>query len=160
MIPDLLCVAKGLASGMPVSACLGRAEVMDAWPISDGEALRTQTFLGHPPSCAAALASIAILEEEKLIEHAADLGAVALERLSERCDGRPEIRDVRGRGLLLAVEVDTAERADRACARALTAGLIVLPSGDDGRVISICPPLCIDRSLLELAIDLLIEAIA
>jgi acetylornithine/succinyldiaminopimelate/putrescine aminotransferase len=160
VIPDLLCVAKGLASGMPISACLGRAEVMDAWPISDGEALRTQTFLGHPPSCAAALASIAILEEEKLIERAADLGAVALERLSERCDGRPEIRDVRGRGLLMAVEVDTPERADRACARALTSGLIVLPSGDDGRVISICPPLCIDRGLLELALDLLIEAIA
>jgi acetylornithine/succinyldiaminopimelate/putrescine aminotransferase len=160
VIPDLLCVAKGLASGMPISACLGRAEVMDAWPISDGEALRTQTFLGHPPSCAAALASIAILEEEKLVERAADLGAIALERLSERCDGRPEIRDVRGRGLLLAVELDTAERADHACARALASGLIILPSGDDGRVISICPPLCIDRNLLELAIDLLIEAIA
>jgi 4-aminobutyrate aminotransferase/(S)-3-amino-2-methylpropionate transaminase len=160
VIPDLLCVAKGLASGMPISACLGRAEVMDAWPISDGEALRTQTFLGHPPSCAAALASIAILEEEKLIERAADLGAVALERLRERSQGRPEIRDVRGRGLLLAVEVDTAERADRACARALASGLIVLQSGNDGRAISICPPLCIDRDLLELAIDLLFEAIA
>ena len=127
---------------------------------SDGEALRTQTFLGHPPSCAAALASIAVLEEEKLVEHAADLGSVALERLRERCAGRAGIRDVRGRGLLLAIEVDTAERADLACARALAAGLIVLPSGDDGRVISICPPLCIDRGLLELAIDLLIEAIA
>jgi 4-aminobutyrate aminotransferase/(S)-3-amino-2-methylpropionate transaminase len=160
VIPDLLCVAKGLASGMPISACVGRAEVMDAWPISDGEALRTQTFIGHPPSCAAALASIAILEEEKLIERAADLGVVALERLRERCDGRKEIRDVRGRGLLLAVEVDTAERADRACARALASGLIVLTNGDDGRVISICPPLCIDRNLLELAIDLLIETIA
>jgi acetylornithine/succinyldiaminopimelate/putrescine aminotransferase len=160
VIPDLLCVAKGLASGMPISACLGRAEVMDAWPASDGEALRTQTFLGHPPSCAAALASIAVLEDERLIEHAADLGSIALERLRERCDGRPEIREVRGRGLLLGIEVDSAERADRACTRALASGLIVLPSGDDGRVISICPPLCIDRNLLELAIDLLIEAIS
>jgi len=68
--------------------------------------------------------------------------------------------EVRGRGLLLGVEVDSAERADRACARALASGLIVLPSGDDGRVISICPPLSVDRNLLELAIDLLIEAIA
>ena len=67
---------------------------------------------------------------------------------------------MRGRGLLLAVEVDTSERADRACARALAAGLIALPSGDDGRVISICPPLCIDRELLEDAIDRLVEAIA
>jgi len=160
VVPDLLCVAKGLASGMPISACIGRAEIMDAWPRSDGEALHTQTFIGHPPSCAAALASIAILREEKLVERAADLGSVALERLRERCDRRPECRDVRGRGLLLAVELDTAERSDRACARALASGLIVLPSGDDGRVISICPPLCIDRGLLELAIDLLIETIA
>ncbi|HXV36591.1 MAG TPA: aspartate aminotransferase family protein, partial [Myxococcota bacterium] len=76
--PDLLCVAKGLASGMPISACLGRAELMDAWPRCDGEALRTQTFLGHPPGCAAALASIAVLEEEKLVERAAELGAHAL----------------------------------------------------------------------------------
>lgn len=160
VIPDLLCVAKGLASGMPISACIGRAAIMDAWPVSDGEALRTQTFIGHPPSCAAALASIAVLEEEKLVERAADLGVDALERLRERCDGRAEVREVRGRGLLLAVEVDTAERANRVCVRALDAGLIVLPSGDDGRVISICPPLSIDRGLLELSIDLLIEAIA
>ena len=75
-------------------------------------------------------------------------------------DQRDHLRDVRGRGLLLAVEVDTAERAESACARALASGLIVLASGDDGRVISICPPLCIERDLLELAIDLLIEAIA
>ncbi|MBW2493474.1 MAG: aspartate aminotransferase family protein [Deltaproteobacteria bacterium] len=159
VIPDLLCVAKGLASGMPISACIGRAEIMDAWPISDGEALRTQTFIGHPPSCAAALASIAVLEEEKLVERAAELGDVALRRLRERSSARREITDVRGRGLLLAVEVDTAERAERACVRALASGVIVLPSGDDGRAISICPPLSIDRSLLELALDLLIEAI-
>ncbi len=160
VIPDLLCVAKGLASGMPISACLGRAEIMDAWPASDGEALRTQTFLGHPPSCAAALASIAILEEEKLVERAAELGTFALERLREHCDGRPQIQDVRGRGLLLALEVDTPERANRACARALAAGVIALPSGDDGRALAICPPLSIDRDLLELAIERLVEAIA
>ncbi len=159
VVPDLLCVAKGLASGMPISACLGRAALMDAWPVSEGEALRTQTFLGHPPSCAAALASIAVLEEEKLVERAAELGAVALERLGERLAGRAGIRDVRGRGLLLAVELDSAERADRGCANALAAGLIALPSGDDGRVISICPPLCIERELLALAIDRLTEAI-
>ena len=57
VVPDLLCVGKGLASGMPISALLGRAPVMDAWPESDGESLHTQTFLGHPPGCAAALAA-------------------------------------------------------------------------------------------------------
>jgi 4-aminobutyrate aminotransferase/(S)-3-amino-2-methylpropionate transaminase len=159
VIPDLLCMAKGMASGMPISACLGRTEPMDAWPPSDGEAIRTQTFLGHPPSCAAALASIAVMEDEKLVEHAADCGAFALERLRTRCDGRREVTDVRGLGLLLALEFDTPERAEAVCARALASGVITLQSGDDGRVISICPPLCIDRELLELAIDLLVEAV-
>jgi 4-aminobutyrate aminotransferase/(S)-3-amino-2-methylpropionate transaminase len=159
VIPDLLCIGKGMASGMPISACLGRAEHLDAWPASDGEAIRTQTFLGHPPSCAAALTSIAVMEDEKLVERAAECGAFALEMLRKRCDGRPEITDVRGLGLLLAVEFDTPERAEAVCGRALASGVIALLSGDDGRVISICPPLCIERELLELAIGLLIEAI-
>lgn len=159
VIPDLMCVAKGLASGMPISACLGRQEVMDAWPLSEGEALHTQTFLGHPPSCAAAVASIAVMEEEKFVEHAAQLGAIALEHLRVRCLKRPGIVEVRGRGLLLAVELDTPERAGNACTRALEFGVILLPDGDDGRVLSICPPLCIDRELLEHGIDLVVEAI-
>jgi 4-aminobutyrate aminotransferase/(S)-3-amino-2-methylpropionate transaminase len=159
VVPDLLCIGKGMASGMPISACLGLTQHMDAWPPSDGEAIRTQTFLGHPPSCAAALASIAVMEDEKLVEHAADCGTFALERLRGLCDERPEVTDVRGLGLLLALEFDTSERAESVCERALAAGVITLPSGDDGRVISICPPLCIDRELLELAIELLVEAI-
>jgi 4-aminobutyrate aminotransferase/(S)-3-amino-2-methylpropionate transaminase len=159
VIPDLMCVAKGLASGMPISACLGREEVMEAWPLSEGEALHTQTFLGHPPSCAAALASIAVMEEEKLVERSAHLGAIALKRLRAGCARRPGIADVRGRGLWLAVELDSPERAGNACTRALESGVIVLPDGDDGRVLSISPPLCIDRELLEIATDLLVEAI-
>jgi 4-aminobutyrate aminotransferase/(S)-3-amino-2-methylpropionate transaminase len=74
VVPDLLCVGKGLASGMPISACIGRAAVMDAWPPSRGEALHTQTFLGHPPGCAAALAAIAVIEDEKLVQRAAERG--------------------------------------------------------------------------------------
>ena len=124
VIPDLMCVGKGLACGMPISACLGRAEVMDAWPLADGEALHTQTFLGHPPGCAAACASIAALGEEKLPERSAELGARALERLQASLEGGPGIGDVRGRGLLLAVELDDAERAEAVCAAALARGVI------------------------------------
>ena len=104
VVPDLLCVGKGLASGMPLSACIGRKEVMDAWPASSGEALHTSTFLGHPPGCAAALASLAVIEEEKLVERAANTGAVALAHLRSRLDATSGISDVRGRGLLIAVE--------------------------------------------------------
>ena len=107
---------------MPISACIGRAEVMDAWPPSRGEALHTQTFLGHPPACAAALASLAVLEEEKLVARAAELGARALDRLRGATAGRASVVEVRGRGLLLGVECVGPEvahaRASRGCSRA------------------------------------------
>lgn len=158
VVPDLLCVGKGLASGMPISACIGRAECMDAWPVSAGEALHTQTFLGHPAGCAAALASIAVIEEEKLVEKAAETGAAALARL--RAAGRhPGVRDVRGIGLLLAVELRGPEQAAATCSRALARGVITLLSGDDARVVGIHPPLAIDPELLLDALDRLLESL-
>jgi 4-aminobutyrate aminotransferase/(S)-3-amino-2-methylpropionate transaminase len=160
VIPDLLCVGKGLASGMPVSACIGRAQVMDAWPPSQGEALHTQTFLGHPPSCAAALASMAALEEEKLVERAAEDGAAALAFLRARTRGLRRVTDVRGRGLMLGIECDTPETSLRGCAAALARGVILLPSGDDGRVLSVTPPLCIGRDALEHALGLVLAGLA
>jgi 4-aminobutyrate aminotransferase/(S)-3-amino-2-methylpropionate transaminase len=159
VIPDLLCVAKGLASGMPISACLGRTRWMDAWPPSSGEALHTQTFLGHPPGCAAALASMAVLEEEKLVERAAETGTRALQHLRRRLAGASGIVDVRGRGLLLGIECEPPQRAARACAAALQRGIIALTSGDDAQVISITPPLCIEPESLELALDLLAQGL-
>ncbi len=157
VVPDLLCVGKGLSSGMPLSACLGRAAVMDAWPPSGGEALHTQTFLGHPPSCAAALAALAVLEEEKLVERAAQTGERALAELRTRLEGAAGIVDVRGRGLLIGIECDAAARVARACAAALARGVIVLPSGDSGEVLSLTPPLTIEADALVAALDVVID---
>jgi 4-aminobutyrate aminotransferase/(S)-3-amino-2-methylpropionate transaminase len=159
VVPDLLCVAKGLASGMPISACVGRAAVMDAWPASEGEALHTQTFLGHPPGCAAALASLAVLEEEDLVEGAAESGAHALEVLRAALGSEARVADIRGLGLMIGIECDRPETAARACSAALSRGIILLPSGDDGRVISITPPLCIERDALIAALEILAECI-
>ncbi len=160
VVPDLLCVGKGLASGMPISACLGRRPVMDAWPPSRGEALHTQTFLGHPPACAAALACLAVLVEEKLVERAARLGDRALSHLRARLAGKPQVADVRGRGLMLGIECDGPGRAADACAAALRRGVILLPAGDDGRVLSVTPPLCIDEETLRLGLDVLVECLS
>lgn len=159
VVPDLLCAGKGLASGMPISVCLGRAEVMDAWPPSRGEALRTQTFLGHPPGCAAALACLAILEEEKLVERAAELGAFALGRLRSGLGGASGVVELRGLGLLLGIELDAPERAAEACRTLLEQGLIVLTSGDDARVLSLTPALTIGRELLAFALDRVVGAL-
>jgi 4-aminobutyrate aminotransferase/(S)-3-amino-2-methylpropionate transaminase len=159
VVPDLLCVAKGLASGMPISACLGRTRWMDAWPPSGGEALHTQTFLGHPPACAAALASLAVIEEERLVERSAATGEIGLRALRECLASAPGVVEVRGRGLLLAVECASPELANRACARALERGAILLPSGDDGRVLGITPPLSISPELLLHGIGIVAEAL-
>lgn len=159
VVPDLLCVGKGLASGMPISACIGTEAVMQAWPDSSGEAIHTQTFLGHPPGCAAALASMAVLEDAKLVPRAAELGTIALEELRRALAGRVGVRDVRGRGLLLAIECDTGERALHACGEALRRGVIVVASGERGEVIAITPPLSIERDLLLLASGILADAL-
>jgi 4-aminobutyrate aminotransferase/(S)-3-amino-2-methylpropionate transaminase len=160
VVPDLLCVGKGLAGGMPLSACIGRAEVMDRWPPSQGESLHTQTFLGHPPGCAAALASLAVLEDEKLVARCAETGSRALAHLRARLADAPGIREVRGRGLLLGIECDGPERAARACAGALARGVIAIVSGDDGGVVSLTPPLGIDPELLADCLDVVADELA
>jgi 4-aminobutyrate aminotransferase-like enzyme len=153
--PDLLCVGKGLGGGMPISACVGRASVMDAWPVSHGEALRTQTFLGHPPGCAAALAALAVIDEEKLAARAAELGAVALAFLRGATRGNGQVRECRGLGLLIGVECASPSAALAACAEALRRGVVVVPSGDDGRVVAVTPPLVIGRDALLSALETL-----
>ena len=159
VIPDLLCVGKGMTSGFPLSACMGREEVMDVWPPAGDEAIHTQTFLGHPPACAAGLACLAALEEDKLVERAAEIGEIALVKLRERLRGAAGILDIRGRGLLLGVECESSARATRACQRALERGVIALASGDDARVLSLTPPLCIDAEILDLALDVVVECL-
>jgi 4-aminobutyrate aminotransferase/(S)-3-amino-2-methylpropionate transaminase len=160
VVPDLLCVGKGLASGMPVSACLGTEEVMAAWPLSTGEALHTQTFLGHPASCAAALASMRVIEEEGLVEAAAEKGAAAMALLRERLAECPRVRELRGRGLMIGIECDSAETASGACEASLRRGVILLPCGEGGRVLSVTPPLSIPGDLLEHALNLVADCLS
>jgi 4-aminobutyrate aminotransferase-like enzyme len=105
------------------------------------------------------VASIAVIEDEKLVERSAENGARALAHLRTLLSRAPGVREVRGRGLLLAVEFDRPERADSICARALRRGVIALPSGDDGRVLSITPPLSIEWQTLELALGVLADAL-
>lgn len=160
VVPDLLCVGKGLASGMPLSACLGTERVMTAWPVSQGEALHTQTFLGHPLGCAAALASIAVIEHEGLVERAASLGRRALARLRAELGDATRVREVRGRGLMIGVELTSGSAALAVCQSLLERGVIALPSGEGGCVLSITPPLSIGERVLDHALDRLIELAA
>ncbi|MEZ4334680.1 MAG: aspartate aminotransferase family protein [Myxococcota bacterium] len=157
VVPDLLCVGKGLASGMPLSACLGLARCFDVWPRSTGEALHTQTFLGHPTSCAAALASLEISARERLPERARRLGGAVLQRLRAGLGACPDVVEVRGRGLMIGIECVRPRTALVATARLLEQGYVLLPSGDGGRVLSLTPPLSIGEEALFDACDRIVD---
>lgn len=154
--PDLVCLGKALGGGLPLSACCGPTEVMDAWPPSTGEAIHTSTFLGHPLACAAGLGFLEVLEGDGLGARAARLGALASQRLTEVLAGCASLVEVRGRGLMLGVELDAPPGvAARVAERALEQGVIVLPAGEDGRVVELTPPATISSEELEKGVEVL-----
>ncbi len=160
--PDLICLGKSLGGGMPLSACCGPREVMDAWPLSSGEAIHTSTFLGHPLSCAGGLSFLELLRSEDLPARAQRLGDLALDRLSEKLGARDGVVDVRGRGLMLGVELERGRVASPAAAvaeRARRRGLIVLPAGECGEVVELTPPATLTEAELEDGLGILVAAI-
>ena len=139
VVPDVICLGKGLTSGFPLSACVGRSAVMDAWPESTGEALHTSTFLGNPLGCAMALASLEQHARPELAARVRERGTRLMEALREIRS--PHIVEVRGVGLLTAIELDLDGAATNAVVKqALRDGLILLQSGPAGNVLAFTPP--------------------
>ena len=166
-VPDLICIGKALTGGFPLSACVGRAALMDAaWPPSSGEAIHTSTFLGHPVGCAMALAQIEEIEKKDLPQRSAQLGEYLLRLLqSQITDSRFQI-DIRGTGLLAGAELrlPNGAPASKVVLHLLTAllhrGFILLPEGEHGNVLSFTPPLTISKGQLRAAVDALSEVLA
>jgi 4-aminobutyrate aminotransferase-like enzyme len=152
VVPDLLLLGKAMTGGFPLSVCLGRTAVMEAWPVSEGEAIHTQTFLGHPVGCRAALAAIEVLLEEGLAERAVEMG----NRFRRQLD---DAFTVCGRGLFLGLVPPAGISAVELTARALQRGLILLPCGPGGAVLSITPPLVITESQIDHAAQTLRELV-
>ncbi|MDR1191496.1 MAG: aspartate aminotransferase family protein [Verrucomicrobiales bacterium] len=138
VVPDLICLGKALTGAFPLSACVGRAAVMDAWPESTGEALHTSTFLGHPVGCALALAALDFWADADCQRRVAELAA-AWRAALEPLRSLPAVADVRGRGLLWGVELKQPGAAGELMAGGLRRGLILLGAGQDGRVLSLAP---------------------
>ncbi len=141
VVPDIICVGKGMTGGFPLSACIARADVMDSWPQSQGEAIHTSTFLGNPLGCAAALAAIAEMKRNNLNRRAEKLGAYLQSALP-----------VRGKGFMLGLE---ARDAARLCERLLQRGIIALPEGNDDEVLGLTPPLVISERQLQYCVDVI-----
>ena len=158
--PDIVCIAKGIASGMPLGICMTRAEIMDWAPGS-----HASTFGGNPVSIAAALATMDILEREG-IANAARVGEFMLERVRGWKHSHASVGDVRGRGLMIGIEIvkDKATREpavelrNRVETLAFERGLIVLGCGETSLRLS--PSLIVSEEEATVALDILEEALA
>jgi 4-aminobutyrate aminotransferase-like enzyme len=156
VVPDLICLGKALTGGFPLSACVGRADLMDAaWPKSPGEAIHTSTFLGNPVGCAMALAQIEEIRRRNLCQRSVELGRFLLDALSSLRLSHATLRiSVRGLGLMAGVELQlpdgqpASEAAMRVIKKMLRRGFILLPEGEHAHVISFTPPLTITKGQL------------
>lgn len=166
--PDLICLGKALTGGFPLSACVGRADLMDAaWPPSNGEAVHTSTFLGHPVGCAMALAQLREIQSRRLVERSARLGGVLLESLERLPPPVPGyLSFTRGLGLLAGLELRRADGTPagdavlRVVKSMLHRGFILLPEGEHASVIGFSPPLTVSAAQLQRAVRALGESIA
>jgi 4-aminobutyrate aminotransferase-like enzyme len=166
VVPDLVCLGKALTGGFPLSACVGRADLMDAaWLPSRGEAIHTSTFLGHPVGCAMALVQIAEIGKLKLPERGAELGKFFLDELQSKISDSKFQVGIRGLGLMVGVEFrlpdgkPATDAAMLAIKTMLRRGYIMLPEGEFGNVISFTPPLTITKVQLAKAVKVLAEVL-
>ncbi len=158
--PDIVCIAKGIASGMPLGICMTKAEVMNWVPGS-----HASTYGGNPVCIASALATLDIIEREALA-NAARVGAKMIDRLKGWVVKHPHVGDVRGRGLMIGIEIvkdqKTREAAgdlrDRIVELAFERGLLILGCGATS--IRLCPPLVVNHQEADIALDILEESIA
>jgi 4-aminobutyrate aminotransferase len=158
--PDIVTMAKGIASGLPLGVATARAGVMEWTP-----GAHASTFGGNPVSCAAALATIRLLQEQ-LTANAADVGAFLLDGLRDLQQKHALIGDVRGKGLMIGVELVTdrvtkaraAAERDRIVDEAFSRGLLILGAGRN--TLRLSPPLVLTRAQAQVALDILDQSIA
>jgi 4-aminobutyrate aminotransferase len=152
VVPDIVLAGKGIASGMPLGAMIARHDVM-TWD----KGAHGSTYAGNPVCCAAALATIELLESE-LIDNTAHVGAHLLESLGKLGDGQSLLREVRGRGLMIGIDFENAEAADAVEMACLRKGLLVLRAGDSA--VRIAPPLVLRHDQARVGFRIFEEACA
>jgi 4-aminobutyrate aminotransferase len=151
--PDIVCIAKGIASGMPIGAMVTRAEIMESWSIG----AHGSTYGGNPVACAATLATIELLEGG-LVDNARERGDQAMAGLAPIAAKHPRIvKDVRGKGLMIGIEFDSPKRAEEVQFAAFERGLLVLECGR--KTVRMCPPLVVTADEMATAIRIFGEAI-
>lgn len=151
ILPDVVTTAKGLGNGMPIGVCMARGEAAELFvPGNHGS-----TFGGNPLACAAAHAVLDVIEEEQLIERAAALGDRMLDKLKTGLAGANEVKEVRGLGLMLAVELH--EDAPELVSKALAAGILI--NVTQGNIVRLLPPLTLTDEQADLLADTVVNLI-
>ena len=145
--PDLICAGKALGGGLPVSACLGREEVMAAWGDPDREAIHTGTFYGDPLGAAAALATLELIEREQLVQQASARGDALAAIL--RAAALPSVTEVRHAGMMIGLQLQQSMQALSVSRALLERGYLVLPAGMDADVIQLAPPVTLSDRQVE-----------
>ena len=161
--PDVVCLAKGIANGFPLGAIGARREIMSRW----GAASHGTTFGGNPMACAAALATLDVIREEGLLENAREQGAYVMDVLQELEGEVPLVGEVRGKGLMMAVEFirpgtekePNTDAVRRILDRCLADGLLLYPCGHWAQTIRIIPPLTITRPQVDQGLDVFRRAV-
>ena len=164
VVPDIMTMAKSIAAGLPLSAVVGKAEIMDA----PGPGQLGGTFAGNPLSCAAALATIDYIEQEQLPHKAEKIGSVVMDRLKDMQEKYSLIGDVRGLGAMIGIELvkdrqtqePAKEETGRIVQECLEQGLIIISAGVYGNVVRMLMPLVITDEQLEQALNILDNAFA
>ena len=152
--PDILLVAKGIASGMPLGALVARAEIMESWGVGS----HGSTYGGNPVACAAALATIELLEGG-LVDNARARGEQATTLLGDLAERFPGvITEIRGKGLMIGIEFDSPERAEAVQWAAFERGLLVLECGK--QTVRMCPPLIVTAAEMATGVRIFGEAVA
>lgn len=157
---DLLCLGKALGGGLPLSACVGTEKAMLAWPESTGEALHTGTFFGHALSCEVAAETLKDIVDQHLPQRANELGSWCRSWLESHLAQHPSVKDIRGVGLMLAIDFKAPGFGALLMDRLRGAGIISLASGSQGESLSLTPPLNIPRELLEEALKRIVACLA
>ncbi len=138
---DILCLGKALGGGLPLSACFARKEVMDCWPLNQGEAIHTGTFFGHPLSCRLGKATLQTIMKDELAARAKIFGNQMLEDLRQTLEGLPFVVDIRGQGMMLGIELRVDGMGARWMDILRAHGVIALANGMYGQGIALTPAL-------------------
>jgi len=161
--PDMVTMAKSMAGGFPISAVIGKAELMDK-PLPGGLG---GTYAGNPLACAAALAVLKVFDEEKLLERSQAVGQRLKNGLTRLAARHPSVQDVRGLGAMVAIELfkggdlsqPDADMTKRLCGEAIQRGLILLSCGTYGNVVRILVPLTASDAVIDEGMAILADCL-